>query len=295
VAANFTYLTLPFGSHPGRCDMAIADEVSMANIPSIAAVSFYARHGFVVGGDPHQLPPIYPEDADEPNEFFRSNIFEMANVVDAEDKRAAFLDTQYRMQQPIGDLVSDLFYERLGGLQTGTPPAKGNQDRVLFIHCRGRVENMDDALNLQRRYNTAHAEVIVNIVKKLLTQGVRPRDIGIIAPYNAQVVKISSALRSDIPSKKAVADIKISTVHSFQGQERTVIIVDFTDSDIPPTLLTAKWQLINVALSRAKEYLILVGNKDYLTDEQYFNTEKIQLFDKMLEHCKIKNAESIES
>ena len=44
--------------------------------------------------------------------------------------------------------------------------------------------------------------------------------------------------------------LKVSTVHSFQGQERRVIIMDFSNDNIRPTRLTAKWELVNVALSR---------------------------------------------
>ena len=76
--------------------------------------------------------------------------------------------------------------------------------------------------------------------------------------------------------------MQVSTVHSFQGQERKQIIVDFTDDDIKPTQLTADQRLINVAISRAKEQLILVGNKGYLSNEQFFTQDKIKTFAKML-------------
>ena len=42
----------------------------MASIPSLLAATFFATRSVVVGGDPYQLPPIYPEDADEPNPWF---------------------------------------------------------------------------------------------------------------------------------------------------------------------------------------------------------------------------------
>jgi DNA replication ATP-dependent helicase Dna2 len=291
VAGNFAMLTFPRAANPGQFDYVIADEVSMASIPSLAAASFFAATGMVVGGDPLQLPPIYPEDTEEPNEWFRTNVFEKAKVKGSDDPRAAFLDTQYRMQREIGELVSEMFYQDVGGLKTGTdpsPPIGGFGGRVSFIDSRGVVENMGAGYvdtEDQRRFNEVHAEAAVKAALVALKQGVKPSDIGIIAPYNAQVVQILRKLRQ-VPKTNQLDKVKVSTVHSFQGQERRVIVVDFTDDDVAPTHLTAKWQLINVALSRAKEQLIMVGNREYLMNKEYFSDEEIETFEGLLTHAK---------
>jgi len=81
--------------------------------------------------------------------------------------------------------------------------------------------------------------------------------------------------------------LKVSTVHSFQGQERRVIVVDFTDDNVTPTHLTVKRQLINVALSRAKEQLVIVGNQDYLMNKEYFNEKEIEIFKRLLKHSRL--------
>jgi len=285
-------LTFPRAANPGQFDYVIADEVSMANIPSIAVASCFGKTGMVVGGDPFQLPPIYPEDAEEPNEWFRANVFEKAGVRHRSDPRAAFLDTQYRMQAEIGDLVSRMFYA--GELKTGTSvsqPLEGFGGRVVFINSPGRVEmaggNYFDTEE-QRRFNETHAQSAGRAVRVALRYGVRASDIGVIAPYNAQVVKILEKLR-DIRRKEDITTegLKVSTIHSFQGQERRVIVIDFTDDNVRPTALTAKWELINVALSRAKDQLILIGNRDYLLNENYFSSEEIEVFRKMLAGARI--------
>jgi len=294
VAGNFAMLTFPRAADPGQFDYVIADEVSMASIPSLIAASFFATTGIVVGGDPFQLPPIYPEDAEEPNEWFRANVFEKAEVIKRDDPRAAFLDTQYRMQREIGDLVSEMFYNDVGGLKTeldALAPIGGFGGRVVFIHSPGTVETVGaDYLDVEehRRFNEVHAESVIKAVWVALRQGVKSSDIGIIAPYNAQVVKILQKLRQF--SRQNALDIdglKVSTVHSFQGQERRVIVVDFTDDNVTPTHLTAKRQLINVALSRAKEQLVIVGNHDYLMNKEYFNEKEIEIFKRLLKHAKL--------
>jgi superfamily I DNA and/or RNA helicase len=291
VASNFTMLTLPRGPNPGTFDYALADEVSMSNIPNLAAASFYAETGMVLGGDPFQLPPIYPGDAEIPNEFFRRNVFETAGIADRHDPRVAFLDTQYRMQGEIGDLVSDLFYG--GELKTATEPASAIGDfdsRVLFAQSAGRVHLADEGapeVEEQRRFNPAHAETVADYVVSLLEAGVSGGEIGVITPYNAQLVMIMEKLRETLGDDGApsAGGIKVSTIHSFQGQERRAIIVDFTDDNVRPSPLTARWELINVALSRAKEQLILVGNRHYLQSEEYFSRKETAMFAKMLSHA----------
>ncbi len=290
VAANFTMLTYPGAAYPGAFDYVIADEVSMANIPNLIAATCYAQTGVVFGGDPFQLPPIYPDDAETPNEWFRASVFEKAGIDDLHDPRVAFLDTQYRMQKEIGDLVSDLFYGN--ELHTGTEPLPVLPvfgARVVFVHSAGQVRYTDayrEDADENRRFNESHAETVVDTILALAESGVRPSDIGVITPYNAQVVMVARTLQSALAGREHVLkDIKISTVHSFQGQERRVIIVDFTDDNVPPTRLTAKWNLINVALSRAKEQLVIVGNKDYLLNGDFFAPAEIEIFEKMLGHA----------
>jgi superfamily I DNA and/or RNA helicase len=294
VAGNFAMLTFPRAADPGQFDYVIADEVSMASIPSLTAASFFSTTGIVVGGDPYQLPPIYPEDAEGPNEWFRSNVFEKAGIKQSDDPRAAFLDTQYRMQHEIADLVSEMFYKKVGGLKTGIDPLvpiRGFSGRVVFIHSPGAVKTVGaDYLDAEehRRFNEVHAESVIKAVWVALRQGVKSSDIGIIAPYNAQVVQILQKLRQ--LSRENALDIdglKVSTVHSFQGQERRVIVVDFTDDNVTPTHLTAKRQLINVALSRAKEQLVIVGNQDYLMNKEYFNEKEIEIFKRLLKHSRL--------
>ncbi len=293
VAANFTLLSLPRGTHPGLFDYVIADEVSMANIPSLAVASFFAKTGLVVGGDPFQLPPIFPEDAEMPNEWFSSNVFDKAGILEHDDPRAAFLDTQYRMQEEIGSLVSGLFYS--GKLKTGTasfPLApNGFAHRVLFVDISGEVKIIGGSFpesGDERRYNEPHAKVAAQMALECVENGIAPADIGIIVPYNAQVVKVVQKLSEIAKDTGArLAEIKVSTVHSFQGQERKAIIVDFTDENTAPTRLTAKWELINVALSRAKEQLILIGNREYLTNPQYFSPEEITIFEAILRSAQI--------
>ena len=287
LAANFTWLTMP-KTKLDPVDFVIADEVSIANIPSIAAISCFANCGFVLAGDPRQLPPVYPEDSEQPNEYFSSHIFTHIGICEPDNKQAVFLDTQYRMQPEIGTLVSDLFYN--SKLKTATeaiPCQSWGGSRVIFIQMQGEVTGSAEfTVNEQRRFNSHHADAVVNAVLRSIKEGTAPRDVGVIAPYNAQINLIRSKLFATLTAvgfdTDDVDDVEVGTVHSYQGKEKRVIVLDITDDMTVPTLLTAKPELINVALSRAKEYLIIIGNENYLLNPDHFSDVQIAMFDKLL-------------
>jgi DNA replication ATP-dependent helicase Dna2 len=139
----------------------------------------------------------------------------------------------------------------------------------------------------QRRFNEAHAEAVTDYVVDLLEAGVPGNEIGVITPYNAQLVTILRKLQAAVGETGELAGgrIKVSTIHSFQGQERRAMIVDFTDDNVRPSPLTAKWEMINVALSRAREQLVIVGNRHYLLNGEFFARREVEMFERMLSHA----------
>ncbi|XP_070695391.1 putative helicase mov-10-B.2 [Pempheris klunzingeri] len=132
-------------------------------------------------------------------------------------------------------------------------------------------------------FNVAEVEVLMDYVKKLLqTQGKRglatisPAHIGIIAPYRKQVQKIRRALEKvgkDL--KKDMSTLKVGSVEEFQGQERKVILVSTVRSSPNYIEIDQKFSLgfvknekrFNVAVTRAKDLLIVVGNPRVLSTD----------------------------
>uniref|UniRef100_A0AAX7UQJ1 RNA helicase n=1 Tax=Astatotilapia calliptera TaxID=8154 RepID=A0AAX7UQJ1_ASTCA len=125
-------------------------------------------------------------------------------------------------------------------------------------------------------FNVAEVEVLMDYVRKLLqAQGkkgvakIAPRDIGIIAPYRKQVQKIRKALEKIVCQKCIfVCVCQVGSVEEFQGQERRVILVSTVRSSPNYTEMDKKFNLgfvknekrFNVAVTRAKALLIVVGN-----------------------------------
>ncbi|XP_027551120.1 helicase MOV-10 isoform X1 [Neopelma chrysocephalum] len=138
-------------------------------------------------------------------------------------------------------------------------------------------------------FNTAEIEVLVDYLKKLLqSQGkkgcptVSPKEIGIISPYRKQVEKIRRAITSLDPVLKRLPDIsqlKVGSVEEFQGQERRVILISTVRSYSAYLQFDQTFRLgflknpkrLNVALTRAKALLIVVGNPAVLRQDEHWH------------------------
>ncbi|KAM6192162.1 LOW QUALITY PROTEIN: helicase MOV-10 [Sarcoramphus papa] len=137
-------------------------------------------------------------------------------------------------------------------------------------------------------FNTAEIEVLVHYLKKLLQSGgkggcpsVSPKEVGIISPYRKQVEKIRKAITSLDPVLRRLPDIsllKVGSVEEFQGQERRVILISTVRSCSEYLQLDQTFKLgflknpkrLNVAITRAKALLIVVGNPAVLSKDHHW-------------------------
>uniref|UniRef100_W5LB03 RNA helicase n=1 Tax=Astyanax mexicanus TaxID=7994 RepID=W5LB03_ASTMX len=142
---------------------------------------------------------------------------------------------------------------------------------VIFHGVMGKDER---EANSPSFFNVSEIEVLISYLQKLkLTQGkkglpkLKPADIGIIAPYRKQVEKIRKALQT-VKELKQWNDIKVGSVEEFQGQEKRVIMVSAVRSSISYVKMDQDFNIgfltnekrFNVAMTRAKALLIVVGN-----------------------------------
>ncbi|XP_033647607.1 putative helicase MOV-10 isoform X2 [Asterias rubens] len=139
------------------------------------------------------------------------------------------------------------------------------------------VEGIDDREGHSPSFfNKKEIEIVVEYVENLLDKRggrkIKESDIGIITPYRRQVQKIKEVLK-----KRHHGDIKVGSVEEFQGQERLVIIVSTVRSTKPEHIqmdidfhlgFVKNPKRLNVAVTRAKALLILVGNPYMLNKDQ---------------------------
>jgi len=120
-------------------------------------------------------------------------------------------------------------------------------------------------------FNPAEAVVVLDYIKQLVKEGVKPRDIGVITPYRRQVVK----LRERLGAAGWRDEVMVGTTEEFQGQERMAILLstvrsshEFLAMDAANKLgFLANPKRFNVAVTRARALMVVVGNPHILEQD----------------------------
>lgn len=263
-----------------RYTTTVIDEASMAFIPHCLFVSSLSTSRTAFFGDFRQLGPISTGNTDLTRRWLGRDIFEVANVVEhlkkqTPDPRMVLLREQYRMHPKISKLVSELFYVRQ--LKDNAQVATRTKVASDCAPFAGHPLSVCDLSSITARcftdpesyssFNVISAIFSIQLAMESLDS--TGQSVGIISPYNAQSRLLNRLLR-DLEIK--AADIKASTVHKFQGSERTTIIFDPVDNagkQTPGRLMvgghgSSAMRLTNVAISRAASKFIAVINPDYI-------------------------------
>ena len=144
---------------------------------------------------------------------------------------------------------------------------------ILLHHVVGREEREGDSPSW---WNSDEAMAVVEYVRKLLSYkagALTMADIGIITPYRKQVQKIRQLLGFRFPDHAA---LKVGSVEEYQGQERRVILISTVRSQqLSFEQFDVRYRLgfvnhpkrLNVALTRAKAALVVVGNASLLSTD----------------------------
>jgi len=256
-------------------DVAVVDEASQLTEPAaLAALNRSER--FVLVGDHEQLPPVVQSvapnteqavetnalDDPEPANPLSTSLFE--RLIDDYPEAAVMLTSQYRMSQRIQAFSSAEFYDGALRPATGAVAAQSLSavcdpnllppelsDQVTFLDPDGqRVGNT----------NPTEADRVADIVGSFVAAGVDPDEIGVIAPFRAQVAEISRRV-----------EVTVDTVDRFQGSSKEIIIVSFVATGRLEGPLFEDHRRINVALTRAKKGLVLVGDREALAADPFYN------------------------
>ena len=195
----------------------------------------------------------------------------------------------YRSHERILNIYNEMFYE-------GVLKARGDQTLirweglenpaipVLFKHVEGFERNDQDSPSW---YNLEELDEIIKILNQLhKTNALNTKTVGIISPYSKHCEKIKKALEHQVFSKD---NIRVGSVEFFQGEESDITIISFVRSkklylaeDLQSNLGFIKDpKRINVAISRAKSLLIIIGNKEILNFEGNIFSILLQKIDKM--------------
>jgi regulator of nonsense transcripts 1 len=276
----------------------IIDECTQATEPAalVPIVAGGAQQVILVG-DHHQLPPTVKSEVASKGGLADSLFSRLIK----ESKLDVFLlNTQYRMHPVIAEFPSAHFYS--GKLLNGV----SSQDRqiipgfewqprdlpVAFLNMPGSKETRGSAGGAKSWVNNVEAVHLVDIVKDLLNSHlVPPKSIGIITPYSAQVRLIFELLNHSLKEYKydgvdiaddenmvdykghGICGITISSVDGFQGREKDIILFSAVRSNKEKRVGFLKdWRRLNVALTRAKRGVIVIGDGDLLASDKHWSS-----------------------
>lgn len=269
-------------------DTVIIDEASQALEPACYIPLLKDVKRFVVAGDHHQLSPMIRVEKSELN----FTLFEKMIKRHSESGRIFFLDTQYRMEPEILAFSNQQFYknqvktdstvlsrltnkiEAINGIELPQPL----QLPFTFIDTAGAdlIESKDK--ESESRYNIGEAKLLVQLIALLfkgnykLNQESANPSIGLIAPYKLQVDSLFKELEELGLIENLKEIIEVDTVDSFQGAERDWIGVSLTRSNDDCEIgFLNDLRRINVAMTRARSRLIMIGDSATLTSNKFYS------------------------
>eukprot|EP01018_Ginkgo_biloba_P007019 Gb_02746 [translate_table: standard] len=248
----------------------------------------------VLAGDPQQLGPIIHSPIAERFGLGKSYLERLSNLelysLDGDNKAfVTKLVRNYRSHPAILEIPSRLFYgseliacaaEESRASLCHWEELPNKKFPVLFVGIEGCDEREGTSPSW---FNTVEVSKVIEIIKNLKDHKrsrVTGKDIGVITPYHQQVVKLKKALAAN-----TLSDVKVGSVEQFQGEEKRVIIISTVRSSYKYEEFDKKYNLgflrnpkrFNVAITRAKSLLVVVGNPHILCKDKCWN--------ELLQHC----------
>lgn len=260
--------------HHREFDNLMVDEASMMSPPHFVALGFNIQKRIVIAGDFRQLGPIVLSRTQLSEKWLYQDIFQFAGVDTSLDhiRHPAVnqLKIQRRFHPKICHLINHRFYEnnlttwedyRPGTILRGGPyPGK-----VIAYHRLEEAGQVEQTQNGSRK-NEVSAAAVVHLLDEYYQMEEDLSTIGIITPYRAQVQTILHNIEEKNYALEFKNRITVGTIHTFQGSERDLIIFDVVES--PDTYIGKLYlqesgrRLVNVAISRTRHQLVIVGSLD---------------------------------
>ncbi|MCE2798173.1 MAG: AAA domain-containing protein [Planctomycetaceae bacterium] len=252
-------------------DLGVIDEACQSTEPGYWPVVLRVEQ-LVLAGDHCQLPPTVLSTQATLEGLSKSM---MERLVERWENRVTRqLTIQYRMHQKIMEFPSEHFYHGtlvadasvaehtladLPGIQTESLDAQP----VLFVDTSGAdwAEELDP--NGESKLNPREAIWILKQVDALLAAGLLPDQIAVIAPYSAQVRFLRDRCTSN--------GVEIDTVDGFQGREKEAVLISLVRSNSQGEVgFLGDTRRMNVAMTRAKRKLIVIGDGSTLGRNAFF-------------------------
>ncbi|KAI5300198.1 Tripartite DNA replication factor [Ascosphaera atra] len=293
-------------------DYCIVDEASQITLP-VCLGPIRMAQTFILVGDHYQLPPLV-QNKEAQEGGLDISLFKL--LCDQQPKSVVYLEHQYRMCKEIMLLSNQLIYSN--HLKCGTPgvaaktleipkmqalklhhapsssiptTSSARAEMCVGLRCwlrdlvhpaaKARLVNTDllkpeateDAKG-SRIINEAEATICAQLAESLITVGVPASEIGIVTLYRSQLALLKSRLRHQ-------PDLEMHTADRFQGRDKEVIIMSCVRSNQEHNVgdLLRDWRRVNVAFTRARSKLLVVGSKSTLHGGNALLAKFVRLMD----------------
>ena len=266
--ASFVFGTLSsFGAdnivnNLSQVDICVIDEAAQAiEVSALIPLRFFPRR-IVLVGDPQQLPAVVKSVAAKRAKLDIS-LMERLQIIRSVPTH--LLCEQYRMDDRIARFPSNEFYQ--GKLVTSSQvltrpnPLESvlvSNAPLVFINNNAGGEDIKQGTSL---INASEARIVVDLVRRIVSSSsASTSSIGVISPYKQQVVLIRKLLQDLLPSPM----LEIDSVDAFQGREKDLILFSCVRSSGNSVGFLADYRRLNVAITRARLAVWLVGNASFL-------------------------------
>lgn len=256
-----------------RRAIVMGDPLQIEPIVSLSAQTLfdYRQAAFIDQGLTEEDYPLY-----SPGAIATATAYHRATNADerGRPRKEMKLREHFRCQESIIDYCRGIakydltcVTQPVKGSLLGSEKGKRDGKNLVAYHVEGKID---------RNVNTDEVEAVCQIVKHLKDRGYSLDDIGIVTPYRAH----ADALIRAVTKRFGMDKKAIGTIHTFQGSEKSVMIFS-AKVCLPRAVSSLDWlngkpNLLNVAVSRAQELFILVGNLHFL--------EKGHFTKKLIEH-----------
>jgi ATP-dependent RNA/DNA helicase IGHMBP2 len=268
--------TLVGASHPTlrgkKYKTVFIDEAAQALEPA-CWIPILRAERVVLAGDHHQLPPTV-KSFEAGKAGLTRTLFE--KCIQRHPQTAVMLQTQYRMHEDIMRFSARYFYDNklLADSSVATALLEAGIVPFDFIDTAGCGFTEAQDPETLSRYNEEEAQLLTKQVERLILHVGAENwkyTIGIITPYSAQVERLIRLAEASEELSTLASLITINTVDAFQGQEREVIAISLVRSNEKSEVgFLGDIRRVNVAMTRAKKKLIMVGDSATLGSHPFY-------------------------
>jgi superfamily I DNA and/or RNA helicase/very-short-patch-repair endonuclease len=276
---------------PNIFDLVVFDESSQCDIASAIPLLYRSKRAVIIGDD-KQLKHITSlstqmdgkllsdHKIDLPYSYTQNSLIDIFSTI---SNNKFYLKHHFRSHNDIiafsskqwygGKLIVETKYEKLKLLDS--------EKSVEWYDVIGNVQNLQSG----SIYNSKEVEEVFKIIEDLIYNKKYKGSIGVVSPFRPQVNKLEEYKVRDIELNNILngMDFNIDTVNKFQGDEKDIIIFSVTINGGAKKgaldFLKYTSNLFNVAITRARAKLIIVG------DSGYCRKCGIDYLEKFVEYC----------